>query len=226
MEKINIVFVHGLWADGSGWNGVIPTLFEEGYEVVSVQNPLTTLEDDVLATQKVLARLEGPVVLVGHSWGGAVITVAGNDPKVKALVYVAALAPDEGESLGELSEKYPTEASQHLEIADGLIWMSLEGMQKHFAGDLPEKQTTIMYATQGPASLALFGAKVTAPAWKQKPCWYIIAKNDHTINPDLELLFANRMDAIITELESSHVPMLSQPEAVLNVIRHAVAAIV
>ncbi|MCE7044585.1 alpha/beta hydrolase [Dyadobacter sp. CY312] len=225
MKKANIVFVHGLWADGSGWNSLIPTLLKEGHEVISVQNPLTTLEDDVAATQKALARLEGPTVLVGHSWGGAVITAAGNDPKVKTLVYVAALAPDEGESLGELSEKYPAEASKHLQIANDLIWMGLEGMQKHFAGDLPEEDTLLMYATQGPASLALFGAQVTTPAWKQKPSWYIVAKNDHTINPDLERLFADRMGANITELDSSHVPMLSQPEAVLKIIREAASAV-
>ncbi|MBB6131630.1 alpha/beta hydrolase [Mucilaginibacter lappiensis] len=225
MKKANIVFVHGLWADGSGWNALIPTLLEEGHEVISVQNPLTTLEDDVIATQKALARLEGSTILVGHSWGGAVITVAGNDPKVKALVYVAALAPDEGESLGELSEKYPAPASQYLQIADGLVWMGLEGMQKHFAGDVPENQTALMYATQGPASLALFGANLQAPAWKQKPSWYIIAKNDHTISPELERIFADRMGANITELETSHVPMISQPEAVLKVIREAAASV-
>ncbi|PWN59882.1 alpha/beta hydrolase [Chryseobacterium viscerum] len=221
VKKANIVFVHGLWADGSGWNALIPTLLEEGHQVISVQNPLTTIEDDVMATQKALARLEGVTVLVGHSWGGAVITAAGNDEKVKSLVYVAALAPDEGENLGALSEQYPAEAAKHLQIADGLVWMGLEGMQKYFAGDLPEKETSLMYAVQGPASVALFGAQVTNPAWKNKMNWYIVGKNDHTINPDLERLFANRMGAAITELESSHVPMLSQPEAVLRVIREA-----
>ncbi|MCS4301964.1 alpha/beta hydrolase [Chryseobacterium sp. BIGb0232] len=226
MKKANIIFVHGLWADGSGWNKLIPTLLEDGHKVISVQNPLTTLEDDVLATQKALARVEGPTILIGHSWGGAVITAAGNDPKVKGLVYVAALAPDEGESLGELSEKYPAEASNHLEIADGLIWMGLEGMQKHFAGDLPQEETALMYATQGPASIALFGAQITTtPAWKEKPNWYIIAKNDHTINPELEHFFADRMKATTIELESSHVPMISQPDAVLKVIRDAATSI-
>lgn len=221
MKKASIVFVHGLWADGSGWNALIPTLLREGHKVISVQNPLTTIEDDIIATQKALARLEGPIVLVGHSWGGAVITAAGNDEKVKSLVYVAALAPDEGENLGLLSEQYPAEAAKHLQVEDGLVWMGLEGMQKFFAGDLPEAETALMYAVQGPASVALFGAQVTNPAWKNKKNWYIVGKNDYTINPELERLFASRMGAATTELESSHVPMLSQPEAVLKVIREA-----
>ncbi|MBB6498501.1 alpha/beta hydrolase [Pedobacter cryoconitis] len=224
MKKANVVFVHGLWADGSSWNAIIPTLLNEGYEVVSVQNPLTTLADDVAATNRVLSRLEGPTILVGHSWGGFVITAAGNHPNVSGLVYVAAMAPDEGETLGELSEKYPAPASLHLSVEDGYVWLSKEGVQKHFAGDVPDSEAALIYSTQGPAALALFGDKMTNPAWKSKPSWYILAKNDHTINPELERIMANRMGAKLTELESSHVPMISQPEAVLKVIREAANA--
>ena len=224
MKKANVVFVHGLWADGSSWNAIIPTLLNEGYEVVSVQNPLTSLADDVAATNRVLSRLKGPTILVGHSWGGFVITAAGNHPNVSGLVYVAAMAPDEGETLGELSEKYPAPASLHLSVEDGFVWLSKEGVQQHFAADVPDSESALIYSTQGPAALALFGDKVTKPAWKNKPSWYILAKNDHTINPELERIMANRMGARLTELESSHVPMISQPEAVLKVIRDAASS--
>ncbi len=221
MKKANILFIHGLWADGSSWNAIIPTLLEEGYEVISVQNPLTTLADDVAATKGALARLDGPTILVGHSWGGVVITAAGNDPRVTGLVYVAAMGPDEGETLGELSEKYPAPASLHLQVEDGYVWMSKEGVQKHFAADIPVKESALIYSTQGPAALALFGDKMGKPAWKNKPSWYILAKNDHTISPELELIMAKRMGAKLTELDTSHVPMISKPEEVLKVIREA-----
>jgi pimeloyl-ACP methyl ester carboxylesterase len=221
MKKANIVFVHGLWADGSSWNAVIPTLLAEGYEVISVQNPLQSLEGDVDATKRALDRLQGRTILVGHSWGGTVITAAGNDPRVKGLVYVAAMAPDEGETLGELSEKYPAEASKHLQVEEGRIWMSKEGVQQHFAGDLPGEASALIYSTQGAAAIALFGEVMGKPAWKEKPSWYILAKNDHTISPELEQIMADRMKAKLVKLDTSHVPMLSKPEEVLKVIREA-----
>lgn len=222
MKKASIVFVHGLWADGSCWNDVIPALITEGHDVISVQNPLSTLADDVAATNKALDKLEGPIVLIGHSWGGVVITAAGVHPKVKALVYVAAMAPDKDETLAGLTESYPTAALQHLDIADGYIWLTKEGMQKYFASDVPEKQTALMYATQGPANAVLFGEKMGTPAWKEKPSWYIVAGKDDAISPELERIMAKRIGATITELDTSHVPMISKPEEVLKVIREAI----
>lgn len=223
MKKANIVFVHGLWADGSCWDKIIPSLIDEGHHVISVQNPLSSLADDVAATNRALNKLESPVILVGHSWGGVVITAAGIHPKVKALVYVAAMAPDENETLGGLTDPYPTAALQHLEVADGYIWLTKEGVQKYFASDVPEQQTALMYTTQGPANAVLFGEKMSKPAWKEKPSWYIVAQNDDAISPELERIMAKRINARTTELATSHVPMISKPEEVLKVIREAIA---
>ncbi|MEO5998720.1 MAG: alpha/beta hydrolase [Chitinophagaceae bacterium] len=225
MKKVSIVFVHGLWADGSCWNEVAPALIAEGHEVISVQNPLSTLANDVAATQRAFVKLEAPIVLVGHSWGGVVITAACNNPKVKALVYVAAFAPDENETIGELSQEYPAAILQHLEFVDGYLWLTKEGIQKHFAADLSEKQWDIIHYTQGPAAALLLGEKMTNPAWKEKPSWYIIAKNDQAISPVLQDIMAKRIGAKTTELETSHVPMISKPEEVLKVIREAIASV-
>lgn len=225
MKKTSIVFVHGLWADGSCWNDVIPALITEGHYVISVQNSLSTLADDVAATNRALNKLEGPIVLVGHSWGGVVITAAGVHPKVKALVYVAAVAPDKDETIGGLTQPYPTAAFQHLEIADDYIWLTKEGMQKYFASDVPEKQTALMYTTQGPANSILLEEKMGTPAWKEKPSWYIVAGKDEAISPELERIMAKRIGAKITELDTSHVPMISKPEEVLKVIREAIASL-
>ena len=225
MKKVSIVFVHGLWADGSCWNEVAPALIAEGHEVISVQNPLSTLADDVAATQRAFAKLEAPIVLVGHSWGGVVITAAGVNPKVKALVYVAAFAPDLNETIGELTHEYPGAILQHLEFVDGYLWLTMEGIQKCFAADLSEKQWMLIHYTQGPAAALLLGEKMTAPAWKEKPSWYIKAKSDQAISPVLQDIMAKRIGAKITELESSHVPQMSKPEEVLKVIREAIASV-
>ncbi len=225
MKKVSIVFVHGLWADGSCWSEVAPSLIAEGHEVISVQNPLSTLADDVAATERAFAKLEAPIVLVGHSWGGIVITSAGVNPKVKALVYVAAFAPDENETFSELTQDYPTAILQHLEFVDGYIWLTREGIQKHFAADLLEKQWDLIHCTQGPAAALLLGEKMTKPAWKEKPSWYILAKNDQAISPVLQDIMAKRIGAKITELESSHVPQMSKPEEVLKVIKEAIASV-
>ncbi len=225
MKKVSIVFVLGLWADGSCWNEVAPSLIAEGHEVISVQNPLSTLADDVAATERAFAKLEAPIVLVGHSWGGVVITAAGVNPKVKALVYVAAFAPDVNETIGELTQEYPAAILQHLELVDGYLWLTMEGIQKYFAADLSEKQWELIHYTQGPAAALLLGEKMTSPAWKEKPSWYIKAKNDQAISPVLQDIMAKRIDAKITELESSHVPQMSKPEEVLKVIREAIASV-
>lgn len=221
-SRPTIVFVHGLWADGSCWNNVISNLQTEGYKVVSVQNPTTSFEDDVAATKRALDRTEGPVILVGHSWGGFIITEVGNDPRVKGLVYVAALAPDADETILTLSSKAPSnDLGKYLQAKDGFITLSLEGMKKSFAGDLNSKQQSLLYATQTPASQSVFGAKMSIPAWKQKPSWYIIAKNDGAINPDLQRIMAKRMNAKTITSNSSHVVMFAKPQDVLTMVKAA-----
>ena len=225
MKKVSIIFVHGLWADGSCWCEIAPALIAEGHEVISVQNPLSTLADDVAATQRAIAKLEAPIVLVGHSWGGVVITAAGNNSKVKALVYVAAFAPEENESIGELTKEYPVAILQHLEFVDGYLWLTKEGIQKHIAADLTIKQWEDIHYKQAPSPALLLGEKMNNPAWKEKSSWYIIAKNDHAISPVLQDIMAKRICARITELETSHLPMLSKPEEILKVIREAIASV-
>ncbi len=190
-----------------------------------MQNPLSTLADDVAATQRAFAKLKAPIVLVGHSWGGVVITAAGNNPKVKALVYVAAFAPDENETFASLMQDYPTPILQHIEFVDEYIWLTKEGIQKYFAEDLQEKQWELIHYTQGPAAALLLGEKMTSPAWKEKPSWYILAKNDQAISPVLQDIMAKRIGAKMTELETSHVPHMSKPEEVLKVIRQAIASV-
>src|SRR5262245_8649766 len=221
----NIVLVHGAFADGSSWAKVIPILQARGYHVTAVQNPLTSLADDVAATQRVLAQQDGPVILVGHSWAGVVITDAGTDPKVAGLVYVAAFGPDLGETAGELGKKYPPPPALAAPIVDKQGFMSLpnEAVVKHFASDLPPNEAQVVAATQGPINVSAFSAQVSGVAWKTKPSWYIVSKLDGAIAPDEERFFAKRMKAATTELNASHVSMLSQPKAVAAVIMEAAA---
>jgi len=221
----NIVLVHGAFADGSSWAKVIPILQAKGYNVTAVQNPLTSFADDVAATNRALALQNGPVILVGHSWGGVVITEAGMDPKVAGLVYVAAFGPDEGEVVGELGKAYPPPPSFAAPIVDKQGFMSLptDAVVKHFASDLPPAEALVVAATQGPINASAFGTKVSTVAWKTKPSWYIVSKLDGAIAPDEERFFAKRMKARTTELNTSHVPMLSQPKAVAAVIMEAAA---
>lgn len=222
----NVVLVHGFWADGSCYSEIIPTLLAEGFEIIAVQNPLTSLEDDTAATQRALDRIKGKCVLVGHSWGGVVITAAGNDERVAGLVYIAALAPDAGESTVDAISKYPAvPAAANFEEQNGFIWLSKAGVQQNFAGDLPPEKAAQIYATQIAPSTQTFAAKVTVPAWKTKPCWYIVAKNDRAVSPDLQRDAAKRMNADTIELESSHVAMISRPNEVLAVIRQASASL-
>lgn len=221
----NIILVHGAFADGSSWAKVIPILQAKGYNVTAVQNPLTSLADDVAATQRVLAQQDGPVILVGHSWAGIVITEVGMDPKVAGLVYVAAFAPDQGETVGELGKAYPAPPALATPIVDkqGFMTLSTDAVVKHFASDLPEKEARVIAATQGPIAASAFGAQVSGAAWKSKPSWYIVSTLDGAIPPDEERFFAKRMKATTTELKASHVPMLSQPKAVAAVIMDAAA---
>jgi pimeloyl-ACP methyl ester carboxylesterase len=221
-EKPTIVFVHGIWADGSCWTAQITALQAEGYNVISVQNPLTSLADDVAATKTVIDNVKGKVILVGHSWGGFVITQAGNDPKVVGLVYVAAFAPDKGETLPSVSKNGPqTELGKYFVPSGDYFFLSKEGIKTVFAADVSEKEHGLLYATQIPASKALFGGESGEPAWRQKPCWYIVAKSDKAIHPDLERFMAKRMNAKTTEIESSHVVMISHAKEILQIIDEA-----
>jgi pimeloyl-ACP methyl ester carboxylesterase len=221
-EKPTIIFVHGIWADGSCWAYQITALQAKGYQVISVQNPITALSDDVAATQRAIDMAKGKVILVGHSWGGFVITQAGNDPKVVGLVYLAAFAPDLGESVPTLSANAPpSELKKYLVPTGGSVYLSEEGVKMAFAVDLSPKQQALLYATQTPASHTVFADKSGEPAWKHKPTWFVVAQNDKVINPDLERFMAKRMKAKTTELESSHVEMLARPAEILKVIEEA-----
>jgi pimeloyl-ACP methyl ester carboxylesterase len=225
MSKPSIVFAHGLWADGSCFGKLIPTLQAEGHEVMASQHGLDSLASDVAAVKACFARVSGPVVLVGHSYGGTLITHAGTDPRVAALVYIAALAPDADETSQSQQSKFPkTEVFAHIEVTDGRIWLKQSGIS-YFCGDLPAAEQKLVYATQGVPVTDLFDQKHEGVAWKTKPSWYIVGAEDQTVHPDLERFAAKRMGATTVELRSSHVPMLSQPNAVLDVIRAAAKAV-
>jgi pimeloyl-ACP methyl ester carboxylesterase len=219
----SIVFVHGAFADGSSWAKVIPILQMKGYNVTAVQNPLTSFVDDVAATKRALDLQPGTVVLVGHSWGGVVITEAGMDPKVIGLVYVAAFAPDVGEVVGDIAKTYPPPPAFAAPIVDksGFMTLPTDAFVKHFASDLPATEARVLAAAQGPILAAAFGTQVSKAAWKTKPSWYIVAKLDEAIAPDEERFFAKRMNAATTELNTSHLPMLSKPADVAAIIMKA-----
>ena len=223
--KPSIVFVHGLWADGSSFSKLIPTLQAEGHEVLAAQYGLDSLAGDVAAVKRTLARVSSPAILVGHSYGGTLITHAGTDPRVEGLVYVAALAPDADEtSQGQLAKFPAAGVFSHLEVADGRIWMKPDGIE-YFAGDLSQEEQKLVWATHAAPVADLLTQKVEGTAWRSKPSWYIVANNDRTIPPELERFIAKRMKATTFETDSSHVPMLSQPDFVLDVIRKAVTAV-
>ena len=223
--KPSIVFVHGLWADGSCFSKVIPPLQAEGFEVLTSQHSLDTLEDDVATVTRTLGRVTSPILLVGHSYGGTLITAAGTDDRVAGLVYIAALAPDETETSQSQQDQFPTtDVFSYIELADGRIWMRPDGV-KCFAGDLPEQEQKLVWATHIPPDADLFNQKVEGTAWRSKPSWYIVANDDRTVHPELERFAAKRMGAHTYDINSSHVPMLSHPGAVLDVIRTAANSI-
>jgi pimeloyl-ACP methyl ester carboxylesterase len=222
--KPSIVFCHGIWADGSSFSKVIPPLQAQGYEVIAVQYGLNTNVEDVATVKAALGRVNSPAILVGHSYGGSVITAAGTDDRVTGLVYIAAFAPDENETSQDQQAKFPkTAVLEHVEVADGRVWLKSDGIQ-YFAGDLSAQDQKLVYATQYPCDAGLFGKNAPGVAWKTKPSWYIVAMQDQTINPDYERFAAKRMGATVTELASSHVAMLSQPAAVTEVILKAATA--
>jgi pimeloyl-ACP methyl ester carboxylesterase len=223
--KPSIVFCHGLWADGSCFSKVIPALQAEGHQVIAAQYGLDTTADDIATVRRTLGRVSSPAILVGHSYGGSVITGAGTDDRVAGLVYIAALAPDADETSQTQQSNFPkTDVFSYIEVADGRIWLLPEGV-KYFCGDLSEQEQKLVWATQTVPDVKLFNARVGGTGWRSKPSWYIVAKNDRTVHPDLERFFAKRMGATTYELESSHVPMLSQPERVIDVIRTAAQAV-
>ncbi len=223
--KPSIVFCHGLWADGSCFSKVITPLQADGHEVLSAQYSLNTTADDVATVRHTLGRVSSPAILVGHSYGGSVITGAGTDDRVAGLVYIAALAPDADETSQTQQSNFPrTDVFSHIEVADGRIWLLPEGIEC-FAGDLPEQEKKLVWATHFAPAADLFNAKVGGTAWKSKPAWYIVAKKDRTVHPYLERFFAKRMGATTYEADTSHVPMLSNPSLVLDVIRAAANAV-
>jgi|SRR5690606_28039511 len=219
----NVVLVHGAFADGSSWSAVISRLQEKGYRVSAVQNPLTSLEDDVAATKRAIALMDGPVLLVGHSWAGMVISSAGNDAKVAGLVYVAALIPDEGQSVVDVNAPYPPGpgGAEFRPDAEGFLSMTAKGIHEAFAQDLTEAQRNVLMATQTPWAAKATMQPVHHVAWKTKPSWCIVATEDRMINPDQERATAKMIDAVTIELQSSHVPMVSQPDAVAEFIELA-----
>jgi pimeloyl-ACP methyl ester carboxylesterase len=223
--KPSIVFCHGIWADGSSFSKVIPPLQVDGHQVIAAQYGLDTFAGDVATVKRTLGRVNGPAILVGHSYGGSVITAAGTDDRVAALVYIAALAPDAAETSQSQQEKYPvTDVFSHIAVADGRIWMLPEGVES-FAGDLSEQEKKVVWATHYAPAADLFTQKLDGVAWRSKPSWYVVAKNDRTVQPELERFLAKRMGATTTEVASSHVPMLSHPDVVINVIRAAAKAV-
>jgi pimeloyl-ACP methyl ester carboxylesterase len=219
VEARNVVLVHGAWADGSSWSEVISYLQAAGMHVTAVQNPLTSLADSVAATRRALALQDGPTVLVAHSWGGTVISETGVDPKVTALVYVAARAPDAGEDFVALSGKFPTmPVRAGIQERDGFTLLSEEAYIKFFANGVPHKKAEVLYAEQEPTAASLFGGRTTVAAWRSKPSWYAVSKLDQTISPDLERFLAARMKAQTVELEAGHLSLVSHPQEITDLI--------
>ena len=221
-----VVLVHGAFADGSSWNKVIPLLQAKGLKAVAVQNPLTSLEDDVAAANRVIDAQTGPVVLVGHSWAGTVITQAGGHAKVKSLVYVASFAPALGEASVDGVKDHATPPGTAHFIQDAHVYLTLpaDAIARDFAQDVSAEEAKLIAATQGPVRAANFAQKVTVAAWTSKPSWYIVAAQDRMIDPEAQRALAARMGATTTVLQTSHVPMSSDPQAVADVIAAAARA--
>jgi pimeloyl-ACP methyl ester carboxylesterase len=226
-HRLNIVLVHGAWADGSSWGPVIERLQGEGYHVIAPQFPLTSLADDVARLRQVLEFQDGPTIVVGHSYGGQVMTALGrNAPSVVGLVYIAAFGLEQGESLGALLSQGPvTPALAHLfNDKQGFAWLSEDDFVNHFAGDVNPTSARVMYAVQQPLAGSAFADVMGEPAWKSLPSWYLVATDDEAIPPDAERQFASRMGATTVEVPSSHVAMVSHPKEVVDLIESALAA--
>jgi pimeloyl-ACP methyl ester carboxylesterase len=219
----NILLVHGAFADGTSWGKVIPILEARGFHVIAVQNPLTSLADDASATRRLIALQDGPVILVGHSWGGAVITEVGDDPKVAGLVYVAAYMPEVGTSANQTSDPFgPTPGQKAIKVdAHHFAWMSEEGVINAFAEGLPMAERRLVFAVQGQIYGPMFDEKLTHAAWKSKPSWHVISMNDHTLTAAMEEDGAKRSGGVAVKLPTCHVAMLQEPEKVADVITEA-----
>ena len=226
--KPNIVLVHGAWADGSSWSAVIERLQANGFRVIAPQFPMTALADDVARLRQVLEFQKGPTIVVGHSYGGQIMTSLGtNAPNVVGLVYIAAFGLDEGESLGALLAQGPvTPALKHLFTdKQGFGWLSEDDFVHHFAADVDPVQATVMYAVQQPLAMSAFGDVMGVPAWKTLPSWYLVAADDQALPPDAERMFASRMGAATVEIPASHVAMVSHPGDVAQLIKTAAEAV-
>lgn len=224
-QRPAIVLVHGFWGGAAHWAGVIKQLHKRGYhDLHAVENPLTSLADDAARTQKMVKQIKGPVILVGHSYGGAVITEAGDLPNVRGLVYVAAFAPDAGESPGSISQANPPEAFPNLAPdSDGYLWIKQDKFRESFCQDLPEDEAMVMAVTQKAPLASTFGNAITAPAWKVKPSWYQISSHDRMINPINQHMMSKRMGARrIVELAASHASLASHPDEIADLIDEAV----
>lgn len=218
----NIVLVHGLYADGSSWSNVIVPLQLAGFNVTSVQNPLTSLEESAAAAQSAIAMQDGPTVLAGHSWSGTVVSQVGVDPKITALVFVAARAPDAGEDFTALAAQFPTPpASAGIVATNGLIQLSENAFFNDFANGVDPLKAGSLYAAQGQAVATIVSDRTTVAAWRSKPSWYAVSKQDRTINPDLERFLARRMNATTIELNSGHLSLVSHPRAITGLIMSA-----
>jgi len=222
-NKPTIVLVHGAFADAAGWQSVISLLQQDGYKVVAVQNSLSSIAADVETTKRLIDAQVGPVVVVAHSYGGAVMTgAAAGNPNVKALVYLAAFAPDAGEPVGPLLEQYPSDVLPHfVPDAAGFLYIDPAVYPEFFSPDIPRRQAEAMAVAQRPLAAATFGQTLTAAAWRTIPSWFMVAQEDRIINPNLERFFAQRMNARTTEIKSSHAVLLSHPQAVAKLIREA-----
>lgn len=222
----NIVLVHGAFADGSSWSAVIPLLQADGYHVTAVQNPLTSLQDDVTATERVLERQKGGVLLVGHSWAGAVITQAGNAPNVKGLVYLSALAPDSGESVAEALTRLNAPMEGMEADKNGLIWLDdANAFHQIMANDLSASQARLLAAQQQPIAAGAFSEKIETAAWHSRPSWYLITENDHALNTSVQARFAHEIGAHISRIHSDHLSMISHPAQVAELINQAALSI-
>jgi pimeloyl-ACP methyl ester carboxylesterase len=223
----NIVLVHGAWADGSSWSGVIERLQADGYNVTAPQFPMTSLAADVARLRQVLTLQDGPTIVVGHSYGGQIMTALGSDaPNAVGLVYIAAFGIDQGESLGALLSQGPVTAALAHQFVDdnSFVWLAEEDFVNHFAADVDRVKARVMFAVQQPLAATTFNDVMNVPAWKSLPTWYLVATNDEAIPPDAERMFANRMGATIVEVPSSHVAMVSHPGDVTSLIGAAAAA--
>jgi pimeloyl-ACP methyl ester carboxylesterase len=220
----NVVLVHGAYADGSSWAGVIGPLEASGLRVTAVQNPLTSLADSVGATRRALALQQGPTVLAGHSWGGTVVSEVGGDPTVSALVYVAARAPDAGEDFTALAKTFPTApAGAGLVTTDGFAQLSEKAFLDDFANGVEPATARVLYAAQAPIAATLFAGRTTTAAWRSKPSWYAVSRQDRTINPELERFLATRMKATTIEVDSGHLSLVSHPTEIVALIIDAAA---